>query len=104
MPGATRRKFFFPRYGVAHSCAQEPTPGSAVKFRGKSVRKNRPMVPRSNIAGSWTGGGGAVHCTCIIVEQCMHCGMPSNTIVELFVKNSYPSLFPLLLSHKKLVK
>ena len=23
--------FFFPRYGVAHGCAQEPTPGSAVK-------------------------------------------------------------------------
>ena len=31
---------------------------SAVKFWGKSVRKNRPLVPRSNIAGSWTGGVG----------------------------------------------
>ena len=51
------RNFFFPRYGVAHGCAQEPTPGSAVNFRGKSVRKNQPLVPRSNIAGSWTGGG-----------------------------------------------
>ena len=51
---------FFPRYGFAHGCAQEPTPGSAVKFRGKSVRKNRPLVPRSNIAGSWTRGGGRV--------------------------------------------
>ena len=50
-------EFFFSRYGVAHGCAQEPTPGSAVKFRGKSVRKNRPLVPRSNIAGSWTRGG-----------------------------------------------
>ena len=57
-PGATRRKIFFPRYGVAHGCAQEPTPGSAVKFRGKSVRKNQPLVPRSNIAGSWARGGG----------------------------------------------
>ena len=51
-------KIFFPRYGVAHGCAQEPTPGSAVKFRGESVRKNQPLVPRSNIAGSWTQGGG----------------------------------------------
>ena len=42
---------FFPRYGVAHGCAQEPTPGSAVKFRRKSVRKNRPLVPRSNLGG-----------------------------------------------------
>ena len=50
--------FFFPRYGFAHGRAQEPTPGSAVKFRGKSVRKNRPLVPRSNIAGSWTRGRG----------------------------------------------
>ena len=56
--GAMRRKIFFPRYGVAHGCAQEPTPGSAVKFRGKSVRKNQPLVPRSNIAGSWARGGG----------------------------------------------
>ena len=51
-------EIFFPRYGVAHGCAQEPTPGSAVKFRGKSVRKNQPLVPRSNIAGSWARGGG----------------------------------------------
>ena len=56
--GKERARIFFPRYGVAHGCAQEPTPGSAVKFRGKSVRKNRPLVPRSNIAGSWTRGGG----------------------------------------------
>ena len=61
--------FFFPRYGVAHGCAQEPTLGSAVKFRGKSVRKNRSLVPRSNIAGSWTRGGGGYfghHC-CLVV-------------------------------------
>ena len=25
-------------------------------FRGESVRKNRPLVPRSNIAGSWARG------------------------------------------------
>ena len=49
---------FFPQDGAAHGHAQEPTPGSAVKFRGKSVRKNRPLVPRSNIAGSWARGGG----------------------------------------------
>ena len=58
LPPATCRKFFFPRYGVTHGLAQEPTTGSAVKFWGKSVRKNRPLVPRSNIAGSWTRGGG----------------------------------------------
>ena len=59
--GKERARIFFPRYGVAHGRAQEPTPGSAVKFRGKSVRKNRPLVPRSNIAGSWTRGGGGNH-------------------------------------------
>ena len=61
---------FFPRYGVAHGCAQEPTPGSAVKFRGKSVRKNRPLVPRSNIAGSWTRGGGYITThTCVVTRH-----------------------------------
>ena len=59
--GKERARIFFPRYGVAHGRAQEPTPGSAVKFRGKSVRKNRPLVPRSNIAGSWTRGGEGTH-------------------------------------------
>ena len=33
-------------------------------FRGTglptAVRKNRPLVPRSNIAGSWTRGGGII--------------------------------------------
>ena len=48
------------RYGIAHGCAQEPTRGSAVKFRGESVHKNRPLVPRSNIVGSWTRGGGVL--------------------------------------------
>ena len=62
---------FFPRYGVAHGCAQEPTPGSAVKFRGKSVRKNRPPVPRSNIAGSWTRGG-RVHIYTYHLTQHLH--------------------------------
>ena len=59
-PCATRRKFFFPQYGAAHGRAQEPTPGSAVEFWGKSVRRNRPLVPRLNIAGSWTRGGGGL--------------------------------------------
>ena len=54
-------EIFFPRYGAAHDHAQEPTPGSAVQFWGKSVRKNRPLVPRSNIAGSWARGGGYGH-------------------------------------------
>ena len=49
---------FFPMYMVAHGHAQEPTPGSAVEFWGKSMRKNRPPVPRPNIAGSCAGGGG----------------------------------------------
>ena len=41
-----------PRYGVDHGHVQQPTPGSAVKFWGESVRKNRPLVLWSNIAGS----------------------------------------------------
>ena len=45
------------RYGAAHGRAQEPAPGSAVEFWGESVRRNRRLVPRSNIAGSWTPGG-----------------------------------------------
>ena len=49
-------EIFFPQYGAAHGHVQEPTPGSAVEFWGQSVRKNRPLVPRSNIAGSWTRG------------------------------------------------
>ena len=56
MPGATRGNFFFPRYGVAHGCAQEPTPGSAVKFRGKSVRKNQASFIRAPL--QWGGGLG----------------------------------------------
>ena len=40
-PGAMRRKFFFCGTGL-------PT----------VMRKNQPLVPRSNIAGSWTLGGG----------------------------------------------
>ena len=47
--------------GAAHGHAQEPTPGSAVEFWGESVRKNRPLVLRSNIAGSWARGGGGGH-------------------------------------------
>ena len=52
------RTIFFPRYGAVHGRAQEPTPGSAVEFWGETVCKNRPLVPRSNIAGSWARGGG----------------------------------------------
>ena len=49
----------FPQDGAAHGHAQEPTAGYPVEFWGESVRKNRPLVPQSNIAGSWaTGGGG----------------------------------------------
>ena len=62
--------FFFPRYGAAHGHAQEPTPGSAVEFWGESLRKNRPLVPRSNIAGSWARGGGGGH----TVSDFMHFG------------------------------
>ena len=55
--GKERVHVFFPRYGAADGRAQEPTRGSAVKFRGESVRKNQPLIPRSNVAGSWTRGG-----------------------------------------------
>ena len=62
MPWRNTPQNFFPRYGAAHSHAQEPTPGSAVEFLGESVRKNRPLVLRSNIAGSWARGGGDLFC------------------------------------------
>ena len=58
MPWRNTPENFFPWCGAAHGRAQEPTPGSAVEFEGESVRKNRPLVPRSNIAGSWARGGG----------------------------------------------
>ena len=60
-------EFFFPAVRAAHGHAQEPTPSSAVEFWGESVRKNRHLVLRSNIACSWArvgvrfplwGGGG----------------------------------------------
>ena len=49
-----------------------PTPGSTVEFWGGSVRKNHPLVPQSNIAGSWArgaGGGG-------VCELSIHCSWP----------------------------
>ena len=49
--------FFSPGYGAAHGCAQEHTRGFMVEFRGKSLRRNQPLVPRLNIASSWTRGG-----------------------------------------------
>ena len=58
MPWRNTPQNFFPQYGAAHGHAQEPTPGSAVEFLGESMHKNRPLVPRSNIAGSWARGGG----------------------------------------------
>ena len=62
MPWCNTPEIFFSAYGAAHSHAQEPTPGSAVEFWGESVRKNRPLVPRSNIAGSWAWGGAGGTC------------------------------------------
>ena len=53
-------EIFFATVWGWHGHAQEPTPGSAVEFWGKSMRKNRPLVPRSNIAGSWARGGGGI--------------------------------------------
>ena len=50
-------KFFSPGYGAAHGCVREHTRGSMVEFWGKSLRRNQPLVPRLNIASSWTRGG-----------------------------------------------
>ena len=57
-------EIFFPQDGAAHGHVQEPTPGSAVEFGGESVCKNRPLVPRSNIAGSWARGGRVLSWPC----------------------------------------
>ena len=46
--------FFSAVRGCPRSCAR-----TNPWFRGRIlVRKNQPLVPRSNIAGSWTQGGG----------------------------------------------
>ena len=58
MPWRNAPELFFLRYGAAHGPAQEPTSGSAVEFWAGNVRKNRPLVPRSNIAASWARGRG----------------------------------------------
>ena len=50
-------KIFSPGYGAAHGCAQEHTRGFMVEFWGESLRRNQPLVPRLNIASSWTRGG-----------------------------------------------
>ena len=71
MPWRNTPDKFFPRYGAAHGHAQEPTPGSAVEFLGESVRKNRPLVPRSNIAGSWARGGGGILTVTLGAQICV---------------------------------
>ena len=58
MPWRNTPENFFLRYGAARGHAQEPTLGSAFEFLGESMRKNRPLVPRSNITGSKAHGGG----------------------------------------------
>ena len=75
MPWRKRRKIFFPWYRVANGHVQEPTPGSAVQFLRESVCKNRPLVLRSNVAGSWAWGCGGRWgcCKCggvILVATC----------------------------------
>ena len=48
------QNFFSTVRGCPRSCAR-----TNPWFRGQIlVRKNQPLVPRSNIAGSWTPGGG----------------------------------------------
>ena len=48
--------FFSAVWGCPRPCART-NPWFRSQILGKSVRKNRPLVPRSNIAGSWTRGG-----------------------------------------------
>ena len=49
--------FFSAVRGCPRPCART-NPWFRGQIFGESVRKNRPLVPRSNIAGSWTRGGG----------------------------------------------
>ena len=54
MPRRNAPEIFFSQYGASRSCAR-----TGPWFRGRIlVHKNQPLVPRSNIAGSWTRGGG----------------------------------------------
>ena len=97
MPWRNTPEKFFPRYGAAHGRAQEPTPGSAVKFCGESVRKNRTPVPRSNIAASWARGGGGTGLqssqkNCVIQDFSLHC---SSTQTSRLLLNSVSTLLGL---------
>ena len=49
--------FFSAVRGCPRSCART-NPWFRGQIFGGNVRKNRPLVPRSNIAGSWAQGGG----------------------------------------------
>ena len=52
-------KFVSAVRGCPRSCART-NPWFRGRILGENVRKNRPLVPRSNIAGSWARGGGRV--------------------------------------------
>ena len=56
VPAQLAGKKFSAGWGCPRSCAR-----TNPWVRGKSVRKNRPLVPRSNIAGSWAGEVGRSH-------------------------------------------
>ena len=58
MPWHHKRQFFFLRYGAAHCHAQEPTPGSAVQFRGKVSARTAPWFGSQTLPVPRHGGGG----------------------------------------------
>ena len=94
MPWRNAPEFFFPRYGAAHGHAQEPTSGSAVEFwGGGNVRKNRPLVLRSNIAGSWARGGGGCPIVVLSVRRRVVEGWSEPSLPLLFLVCNCPSIF-----------
>ena len=58
MPRRNAPEKNFPRYGAAHGRAQEPTPGSAVKFWGKVCARTAPWFRGQTLLVPGHGGGG----------------------------------------------
>ena len=74
--------FFLPEFfsfcgaGLRMGCVQEPTPGSTAFLRMKTLSKNRPLVTRPNIAGSWASGGRGGFANMLRLQEMHRLGVP----------------------------